>query len=400
MVLSNNDGCIVALSNEAKSLGLHRGDPHFKVASLCRRHGVRVLSGNHRLYGDMSSRVMAILGASVPDIETYSIDEAFICFGDGDNYDDIVGIGHEFVRRIRRCTGIPTSLGIAPTRTLAKVAAHFAKKYPGYHSVCSIDDERSRRKALELTDVADVWGVGRRMAPRLNVIGIDNALQLADFDGQKIAANFNISLQRTWRELNGIPCISRDTDDSERKSMCCTRSFGEMLTTYAQLHEAVSLFASILGRKLRKHRLAAVSLTVFVHTSSYRTDLDQYCNSSTRRLDEASSDTMAITAAAVECLKTVFRKGYAYKKAGIIIGEIVSEEAVCRSLFTDGTRRARNSRLMAVVDGINSSSTMPDMVHFAAHTRMESLVRVEHRSPLYSSRLKDIITVNTPKIRI
>lgn len=392
-VLSNNDGCVVALSNEAKALGLKRGDPYFKIKHVCDAHGVRVLSGNHRLYGDMSSRVMATLASIVPEIEIYSVDEAFLHL-DGWNGVSQIDAARDIVRQVRRATGIPTSLGIAPTKTLAKVAARFAKKYPAYRAVCRIDSDEKRRKALLLTPVGDVWGVGRRLARKFSQIGIETALDLAEMSPERAKRMFNVVSQRTWRELRGEPCIGLEPMEPPRKQMCCSRSFGEMITDFDRLTEAVALFATIVSRKLRERGLAAVSLSVFIHTNAFREDMEQYFNSSHRRLAEATADTMAITEAAVECLRAVYRRGYYYKKAGIMITEIVPAGAVRRSLFADETDRLRRQRLMGVLDKINSTSIAHDTVHIAAYSPVEDIVRAERRSRLYSTRLDDIITVN------
>ncbi len=392
-VLSNNDGCIVALSNEAKALGLRRGDPYFKVQHICERNDVTVFSGNHRLYGDMSSRVMAILASIVPEIEIYSIDEAFISF-DGFSEDKLPDIGRDIVSRIRRSTGIPTSLGIAPTKTLAKVAARFAKKYPGYKAVCMIADDEQRRKALTLTPVGDIWGIGRRLRKKFELSGIDRAIQFADLSDTQVARLVNITGIRTWRELNGCPCIEMEDCPPAKRQICCSRSFGEMLSDFDSLRQAISLFATIASRKLREQHSAAVSVSVFLHTNAFREDLPQYCNSGHRRLSEASSDTIAITKTAVECLQSVFRKGYLYKKAGIIITEIVDENAVRRSLFTDEADRLRRQRLMSVLDSINACSISHDTVHMASYSPVDALTRSERKSRLYTTRLKDIISIN------
>lgn len=392
-VLSNNDGCIVALSNEAKALGLKRGDPYFKVEDICRRNDVRVLSGNHRLYGDMSSRVMAVIESIIPEIEIYSIDEAFIHF-DGWADGRPVDLGRDIVSRVRRCTGIPTSLGIAPTKTLAKVAARFAKKYPGYRCVCRIENETERRKALSLTAIGDVWGIGRRLRRKFEQIGIDTALQFADMPRQQIDRLLSVTGERTWRELNGEACISLEQAPPARKQICCSRSFGQMLTTFDELRQAIALFATIISRKLREQHSAAVSISVFIRTNAFRTDMEQYFNSAHRRLDEATSDTMAIARAATQCLLSVFRTGYSYKKAGILVNETVSEDAVRRSLFTDNDVRLRHRRLMDVLDSINSNSIAHDTVHLAAYRPVEHIVRTNMRSRLFSTRLSDIISIN------
>lgn len=392
-VLSNNDGCIVALSNEAKALGLKRGDPYFKVKHICETSEAFTMSGNHRLYGDMSSRVMATLSAMVPEIEIYSIDEAFLHL-DGIATDKLNETGHDIVRRVYRDTGIPTSLGIAPTKTLAKVAAHFAKRYQGYHAVCMINDDTSRRKALELTEIGEVWGIGRRLRRKFESLGIANALQFADMPREKVERMMNVIGIRTWRELNGEPCINHDIDTS-RKQLCCSRSFNTMISDFDSLRKSIVIFASVISRKLREQRLAAVSISVFIHTNAYRDDLEQYFNSSHRKLAEASSDTIAITEAAVNCLESIYRQGYSYKKAGIMVSETIDQSAVRRSLFTDDNDRQRRRRLMQVLDNVNATSVAHDTLHIASYEPIDSLVRGEHRSRMYSTRLSDIITVKT-----
>ena len=393
VVLSNNDGCIVALSNEAKALGLKRGMPYFKVKSMCDAGNVKVISGNHRLYGDMSSRVMATLASMVPEIEIYSVDEAFLHLeGWPDN--KLPDVGREIVRKVRRATGIPTSLGIATTRTLAKVASKFAKKYSGYRGCCMIPDDNARRKALELTSIGDVWGIGRRLQKKFAYIGVENALQFADMERATVERMMNVGGCRTWRELNGEPCIALETVEPSKRQMCCSRSFSPLLTEFDQLRQAVSLFATILSRKLREQHSAAVSMSVFIHTNAFREDLEQYFNSSHRQLPEATSDTMTLVAMATECLKSVYRRGYSYKKAGVLITEIVNENAVRKSLFTDAGERDRRSRLMDVLDRLNSTSIAHDTVHVASYLPVEKLTRIEHRSRLFTTRFEDIITIN------
>lgn len=392
IVLSNNDGCAVALSNEAKALGLRRGDPYFKIRDICRRNGVAVLSGNHRLYGDMSSRVMSTLAALVPEIEIYSVDEAFLHLDAAP--DEVEAFGREIVRRIRRDTGIPVSLGIAATKTLAKIGARFAKRYPAYRGVCRIRDDKARRKALELTPVDDVWGIGRRMRPRFARLGIASALQYADLSLRDVERLVNVTGQRTWRELNGEPCIGHDDVSVAKKQICSTRSFSPMLETFGQLHSAIALFCTIVGRKLRAQRSVAVALSVFIHTNAFRDDLGQYCNSRTVLLPSPTSDTSELTRAACGILEALYREGFKYKRAGVMITEIMPEGAVLHSLFDDPSQADRRKKLMTVLDGINSGSGSRDTVHLASYMPASRLVRTEHPSRLYSTRFNDIITVN------
>ena len=396
VVLSNNDGCIVALSDEAKSLGLKRGNPYFQVKKLCDAANVAVLSGNHHLYGDISSRVMATVESAAGSANVYSIDECFVDFDTADA-EEYMAVGREIARRVRRDTGIPVSLGISTTKTLAKIASRFAKRYPAYRSVCAIDNEYRRRRALELTEIGDVWGIGRRMAKRLPEYGITRAIHLAYRPIEDIEKLFNVTGERTWRELNGEACIDTDNADTHERQqqMCCTRSFGTMLTTFEQLNETMALFSTIVARRLRRQHSAAAAINVFIRTNAHRNDLPQYYNSASLRLTEPTNDTMTLSALASEALRAIFRKGYSYKKAGILVTELTNDRHIQQSLFTDSHDRKRRQRLMSVVDALNASTVSHDRVHIAAYMPMESVVKSEHRSPYYSTRFSDIINVKT-----
>lgn len=396
IVLSNNDGCAVALSNEAKKLGLKRGAPLFQIQDQVDRHGIVVLSGNHRLYGDMSSRVMATISETIPEIEVYSVDECFIRF-DLWPVADVTEAGHTIVKRVRRNTGIPTSIGIAPTKTLAKIAARFAKKYPAYKSVCVIDTETKRRKALALTDIEDVWGIGRRLGRKMRALGINTALQLASLPQHRIDRIVNICGERTWRELNGEPCIEWESTPPEKKQICCSRSFATMIMQPEPLFEAMAAFAAIASRKLREQRSAAASLSVFVHTNPHRPDMDQYHASNYCKLLEPTNDVMTITAAAIEALRPIYRRGYGFKKAGIIITEITPDDAIQQSLFTSPEDRSRRRRLMAVMDHINAGTVARDKIHVASQAPLESCVRCSYASRRYTTCLSAIITVHTSR---
>ena len=383
VVLSNNDGCAVAMSNEAKAIGITRGVPIFQVRHLVERYDVKVLSGNIRLYGDMSARVMSVLSTMAPDVDVYSIDESF--FSPGDIRDaDLPAFGHSLVSRVRRCTGIPTSVGIAPTRTLAKVAARFAKKFPGYRGACVIDSEVKRRKALELTEVGDIWGVGRRLSKRFVAMGIRTALDLADQPDEFMKTQ-NVVLRRTWQELNGTPCIDIDHAPRDQKQMCCSRSFQPSITTIDDLSAAIALFAGNVGKRLRRHKICAVSVTVFIHTNHFRPDDPQYYNTATTTLPEPTDDTLAITTAAVDALRRIFRRGYAYKKAGILINEIVPKDSAQPSLFVDSDERQKRDRLMSALDHINTSAATFDMVHTASFSPLSPHIRSEKRSRHFST---------------
>lgn len=393
VVFSNNDGCAVAISNEAKKLGIKRGDPFFKIKEMCNVYGVQTFSGNYKLYGDMSSRVMATISSFVPEIEIYSIDEAFLNL---DNLETPVSqkYGREIVRQIRRATGIPTSLGIAATKTLAKIAARFAKKYPGYHSCCIIDTEEKRRKALEMTNISEVWGIGRKINRRLTDCGITSALQIADLSKETVRKLLNITGEKTWMELNGIPCVGFEPEETPQKQMLCSRSFGKPLTKFEDLSAAIAAFSNTIGRKLREHGLCAVSLSVFIHTDSFSPDKPQYHNTAHHTLPEPIDDTMALTSAATEALRIIYRKGFSYKKAGIIINELTDGMHIQQSLFCKPKERERRKKLMAALDSINRCSLGHDKIHTAAYTPIDAFVRRENPSRLFSTRLSDIIRIN------
>lgn len=397
VVLSNNDGCIVALSNEAKAIGLRRGNPYFQVRDIIESNNVSVFSGNHRLYGDMSSRVMATLSSMAPDIDIYSIDEAFIDFN-SIKCADITSFGHQIATTVRRHTGIPVSLGIAPTKTLAKVAAHFAKKYPGYKSVCIIDSDDKRKKALSMIPVKEVWGIGRRLDKKLAWENIDTALDFANTPVERIKRILNVNGERTWLELNGHACIEHKVNEADNKQICSSRSFGTMLTEYHQLEEAIAAFVTITSLKLRNSHNCASSISVFIMTNHHRDNLPQYNASATRTLEEPASDTMTICHAAFDALKSIYRKGYHYKRAGVIINEIVDGKNIQQSLFKSENERYERSKVMKVVDRLNSTGTTRDKIHIAAHTPTTSFVRQELRSPLYSTRMSDIITVRSKQV--
>lgn len=365
VVASNNDGCAVALSNEAKALGLKRGIPLFKVRDLVKRNNVITLSGNHRLYGDLSARVMATIESVVPDIEVYSVDEAFMSFPDT-RIEDTERTAREIVRRVRRNVGIPTSLGVAPTKTLAKVAARFAKKYPGYRSVCLIDNELRRRKALELTEIDDVWGIGRRLAARLRQVGISRAVEFADLTKDEVQRLVNVVGQRTWQELNGVACVERDPEYQVRKQICTTRTFTPSVRELPELEEAVSGFMTIASRKLRRQGSAAKGVSVFVQTNTYRTDLEQYYNSAYRQLEEPTNDQMTLISTCIDLLRSIYRPGLLYRRAGVFITETIPLEGVQPGLFISPEDREKRRRLNEIIDRLNVNPMFFDKLRVAS----------------------------------
>lgn len=372
VVMSNNDGCAVAMSNEAKALGIRRGVPVYQIKRIIKEHGVVTLSGNHRLYGDISSRVMATISSVVPDIEIYSIDEAFLDLSPWHDSTELEQIGRKIVSLVRRNVGVPTSLGIAPTKTLAKIASHFAKKYPGYRGVCMIDNDEKRIKALKLTKITDVWGIGRRLGKRMHEVGIETAFQFAQLPIDRIHSLLNVNGERTWRELNGDPCIDVDMHEPDRKQICTTRSFRDPCTTIEPLRDAITWFSSNVARKLRMQKGCAKNITVFIQTNSFRPDQPQYYGNQTIELEEATDDTLTLSSTAVRMLYGIFREGYTYKRAGVMITDIVSNSSVQQSLFADPASREKRARLMKALDSINSSGGSVAKLHVGLPHRYHS----------------------------
>lgn len=391
VVLSNNDGCVVARSNESKALGIKMGTPFYQVRHLIEDKGLVACSSNYALYGDLSNRVMSILADTVPKIEIYSIDEAFLHL-DGISLERMPGMCRELVKKIRRWVGVPVSIGVAPTKTLAKAASHFAKTYKGYKGVCMIDTDEKRLKALELTPIEDVWGIGRRFAPKLREKGIRTALDYAGRPREWVDSNFNVNALRTWEELNGRKCIDEDNHE-RRQSICTSRSFADMLTDPQELSLRISDFAAVCARKLRDERSVASEVTSFMYTNRFREDLNQYFPSATIRLEMPASSTHEIVGAALKAFRTIYREGYKYKKAGVIVSAISAADAIQPVLFDPGEElRKKQDRISSIIDSVNSSGSLLRLAAQREGHYSEG-IRSEFRSRLYSTSLSDIIEV-------
>ncbi len=392
-VLSNNDGCIVALTPEAKALGLRRGNPLFQVLPIVKANNVTVFSTNMRLYAAMSKRIMHILRKSIPQVENYSIDESFCCLDGCGRYHDLEQFMRSIVEKIRLCTDIPVSVGIAPSKTLAKVGSKYAKQYKGYGSVCMIDNEAKRRKALSMFPLEDVWGIGRRTLVKLRQLGIETPLDLADKSESWAKRHFALPLVRTIKELNGTDCI--DTSDVVRKqSICTSRSFGNMTTELNDLKEAVSTFAAGCANKLRGQRSNASSITVFILSNRFREDLEQHCDSRTIRMAIGTSDTIEITRLALGLLEDMYRPGISYKKAGVIVGEISDASCAMPDLFDTIQNRNERNKLMKTLDQMNQQYGMKSV--WLASEGLENSpwhVKCDHKSANYLTDINEILTI-------
>ncbi len=392
-VLSSNDGCIVALTPEAKAVGLHRGDPIFKMKDIVEKHQVILFSTNMPLYAAMSRRVTSILRLSVHHVENYSIDESFCDLRSFGEHFDLTKLMREVRQRIKLWTDIPVSIGIAPSKTLAKMGSKFAKQYQGYRGVCMIDTEEKRRKALEIFALSDVWGIGRRTLEVLNYYGVHTPLQFADKKESWVRAHFHQPGVQTWMELNGIPCI--DTSEVIRnQNICTSRSFGDMVSDLPSLKASVASFASSCANKLRGQQSVCQSVTVFVSSNSFRTDLPQYGNAATVLLATPTADTLEINKAAMQCLESVYLPGIMYKKSGVLLGKISPAYPAQMELFNSPVRRMRRENLMHALDDINQrygAKTLHLAVEDCGHQPWH--VKCEHRSPNYLTDINEILTI-------
>ena len=349
VALSNNDGCIISRSKEAKALGIKMGVPLFKVKDIVEKEKVVVFSSNYTLYADMSRRVMNIISSSSPYTEIYSIDEAFVELSslpiDYESY------AHQLRQTILQHTGIPVSIGIASTKTLAKVANHKAKKDDSLNGVCSLVNYNNIDQILELTEVGDVWGVGRRLSKKLINHGIHNAKLLKNCSDSWIRKMMSVNGLKTITELRGISCIPLEEYSMTRKSCCTTRSFGKLLTNLEDIEQAVTTFARRAAERIRSESLAASCVSVFVRTNPFDKKSAYYSNGASRTLSHPTHDSITIIETSLLLTKRIFKNNYQYKKAGVLLSGLCDESEIQETLFEKNYNQ--NSDLMSAVDAIN-----------------------------------------------
>lgn len=384
----------MARSNESKAMGIKMGTPFFKIRDKVESGNLIVRSSNYSLYGDLSSRVMSILAAAVPKIEIYSIDEAYLCV-DGIDKQKLEVLCPELVRRIRKWVGIPVSIGIASTKTLAKVANHFAKKYPGYKGVCRIVTEEQRVKALKLTPIGDVWGIGRRVAPRLLAMGLTTAFDYVSMPQDWVYKNLGLGGLRVWNELNGKESVEEERDEA-RQSICTSRSFAETITDIQELSARVSDFAAKCAEKLRQDGTAAYCINTFLYTNRFREDKPQDFPDATIRLDMPASSTQEVVSAALKALNLIWKPGFEYKKAGVVVFDIVNRDERQLTLFeTDSAKKEKQDVLSQVMDNVNVSSGQ-NVLRVATQRpgHYADGIRREHASRLFSTDWDSIIEIH------
>jgi len=385
VVLSNNDGCVVARSREAKLLGIKMGVPVFQIKAEMQRHGILAFSSNYALYADLSSRVMRTLEEMAPRVEVYSIDEAFLDLTGIESAISLVEFGQQVRERIGHWIGITVCVGIAPTKTLAKLANHAAKKYPATQGVVDLTNPDRQRRLLALVPVDDVWGVGKRLSKRLNALGIITALDLANASPRAIRDQFSVVLERTVRELNGESCIELEEIPPTKKQIVCSRSFGVKVTHFELLREAVCEYATRATEKLRKEQQQAKVLTVFIRTSPFKDNEPQYSNSASGELLIPSYDTRDFIELANHLLKRIWKDGFRYAKAGVMLSDFYDPGMFQPGLFDDVSTRSNSQQLMSVLDTINQSGA--GKVFFAGQgTKKDWSMKREHLSPAYTTR--------------
>ena len=389
VVLSNNDGCVVARSKEVKQLGIKMGVPFFKLREEIERYGIVAFSSNYALYADLSNRVMTTLEELAPNIEIYSIDEAFL---------DLTGVGHscslyQFGQQVRETiaqwVGISVGVGIAPTKTLAKLANYAAKKYPATHGVVDLTEKTRQRSLMAITPVEEIWGIGRQLSSQLNSIGIDTALKLAEVEPAWIKKQFNVVLERTVRELNGQSCLALSDVEPLKKQIISSRSFSERITKKQDMCEAIASYAARATEKLRQQKQYARSLTIFIRTNPFSPTEPYYSNSATFKFETPTDDTRDMLDKTHVLLDMIWKEGYRYMKGGIMLNDFYDSGAFQPDLFAIHSTKRHSKALMQILDEINHSGK--GKVWFAGEgiTQKWSMKR-EYLSPAYTTQWDDL----------
>ncbi len=401
VVLSNNDGCVIARSREAKEMGIRMGLPYYQMLQqFPPQAGITAFSSNYSLYGDMSSRVMAVLRAEAPVVSQYSIDEAFLDLEGMEERINLKEWGEQLAKKVCRWTGVPVSIGIAATKTLAKAASRFAKKYPAYNKCCLIATEEQRLTALSLLEVGDVWGIGRRLTKSLAANGIRTALDFTRRSRNWVRSKYHVTGERTWTELRGENAIEVDAMETTKKSIMTSRSFPDMISDLSELRSHVANYAARCAMKLRKQNSVCSKIGVFVQSNHFRDDLAQYDGSASYTFTTPTSTTTEIVAAALCVLASIFHPGIRYKRAGVLVSDICSAEAVQPDLFEFDPDKSRRYRSVSqAIDEINNRLGADTVVLAAQQyaqkdasgksVKFTQAIRRAMKSPDYSTRPDD-----------
>ena len=391
VVLSNNDGCIITRSTEAKALGIKMGEPYFKVKNVIKKNNVKVFSSNYALYGDMSQRVMEILLGFSPDVEIYSIDEAFLSLKGFKNYELLTYCKH-IRKTIKQWAGIPVSIGVGSTKTLSKIANHLAKKNNAYEGVCILKKKEKINEALQETEIEDVWGIGRSLSKFLKKYNVCNAKQFSLLYREWVRKNMGVVGERIQLELHGVSCLGVELLPSPQKSCCVSRSFSRPIEKIEELKESIANYASRVAEKIREEDLIAQSMSVFVLTNHFNKKEKQYSNSIKLQLEYPTSDSKLIVKRAVEGVKRIYKKGYRYKKAGIILYELHNSSSVRGLLDYD---KPRSDSLMKSLDEINHRYGSSTLRLAAEGIRKGWQMRREKVSPCYTTSFDQLMIVKS-----
>ncbi|HBR1742206.1 TPA: Y-family DNA polymerase [Klebsiella pneumoniae] len=393
VVLSNNDGCVIARSAEAKPF-VKMGEPYFKQKDMFRRHGIIAFSSNYELYADMSNRVMTTLEELSPRCEIYSIDEAFCDLTGVRNCRDLTDFGREIRETVLRRTHLTVGVGIAQTKTLAKLANHAAKQWQRQTGgVVDLSNLERQRKLMALLPVDEVWGVGRRISKKLEAMVIKTVLQLADTDIRFIRKHFNVVLERTVRELRGEPCLGLEEFAPVKQEIVCSRSFGGRITEYHEMRQAICSYASRAAEKLRGEHQYCRFISAFVKTSPFALNEPYYGNSASVKLLTPTQDSRDIITAATKCLDAIWRDGHRYQKAGVMLGDFYSQGVAQLNLFDDNAPRKNSEKLMEVLDHLNAKGGRGTLYFAGQGIQTVWQMKREMLSPRYTTRFSDILSV-------
>ncbi|ENL1644565.1 Y-family DNA polymerase [Raoultella ornithinolytica] len=393
VVLSNNDGCVIARSAEAKQF-VKMGDPYFKQKDIFRRHGVICFSSNYELYADMSNRVMTTLEELSPRCEIYSIDEAFCDLTGVRNCRDLTDFGREIRETVLQRTHLTVGVGIAQTKTLAKLANHAAKKWQRQTGgVVDLSNIEKQRKLMAALPVDEVWGVGRRISKKLEAMGIKTVLQLADTDIRFIRKHFNVVLERTVRELRGESCLGLEEFAPVKQEIVCSRSFGGRITEYHEMRQAICSYASRAAEKLRGEHQYCRFISAFVKTSPFALSEPYYGNNASVKLLTPTQDSRDIIAAATRCLDAIWKDGHRYQKAGVMLGDFYSQGVAQLNLFDDNAPRQNSEKLMEVLDHLNAKNGRGALYFAGQGIQTAWQMKREMLSPRYTTRYSDLLRV-------
>lgn len=390
VVLSNNDGCIIARNDEAKALGIVMGAPEFQIRDELRRHNIAVFSSNYTLYGDMSHRMMQTIASFAPNIEVYSIDECFADLHDL-RYQDLLLLGMKMRTTILKHVGIPCCVGIAPTKTLAKMANKYAKKKHKDTGVFWAANEALQEEMLANTDVGDIWGIGHQYALLLKNSGFENALQFSKISDDWVRDKMSVVGLRLLHELRGTPCLPWN-EIAPKKAICTSRSFGNMLTDMREIEIAVANYAALCARKLRAQKSCATRLQVFVNTNIHKIEDRQYHHSIDLRLLRPTNNAAILITAAKEGFFKIFKQGYRYQKVGVIVSGLVPDNCIQENLF-DTTNYEKHNKIMAAMDRINRMQGR-DTVRMASQGFERTYkLRAQYLSPRYTTKFSEILKI-------